>query len=962
MKRSALFCLALLPLFFHGCNSHEDYIYTCGNGVLDADEVCDGAYISSLANVMCTNGAAPDMNRVTCTSNCTLDTTWACFSTITTCGNGKLDGKEQCDGLNMPEVTANCANPDMSKLSCVNCQLHDSGVCTPENVQQPPTGNVQQPETWIPATCGNGQLDIGEWCDGNQIADAAKICPENMALKANPVFKCLNSCRMVDVRDACEYRAAAYCGDGIRSNDEQCDKTDFNTSLLAQLTCGSDENQYLDRVACTDTCEIDASDVCVPKVRYDVGVLISEVVPHLQVTQENMSIDGLAFELTNMSTENYDLSSCSLALIAETGIQKKYPLADLQVSSLEAYESVVICSYDKTEDIYAGACDAVISSDIMQEHLTHTAYVGVVCGDDNTIVDLFNYNSFIAAIQYGGVDFVRLCDAEPVTESQNALLGNAWFIDSTTSLAPSYGLGSHCDNLDSGVASCTFTVNRTTLENRGQTVELALEIKIPGQSDKTNKTDVSTGTQIQFITGSLNDGKVRKEIIHMTPVHPDTAWTHEDGIDRYIGTLRNWDTYEGFLEYETGTYVLDASISFDSGKTQVFCGPKGLVRNYEAYAASERNTLVVSYNDNGGICGDGIITASELCEGTTFRDEVMECENANEVVVSPEKVKCSNCTMVSTAQACAQKPTSCGNNITESPELCDGADIPATLKICPAGMVERLAPVWTCRDTCTGIVTAEACEQACGNGRLDTADGEICDASLYDHVAASADCHETATYDENRAACSATCMHETAACVPNTHLTIDEFIVQTHNNTPNAVAFALKYRGTSPLDVTHCTVSLIDANNKIIATPGYALGYFDFATMMQATETPVYLDPCKPFVICSEPAATQAEYKNVFNGACDAHLTLVDTSTSVTNPFIEYADKIAHIQLTCGGEFIDFFDYKGFISAMNNGFTHGKLKASDNRPWPNRMTTDLEKRMDLDKNFDLSSFASESCE
>lgn len=962
MKRSAQFCLVLLPLVLvaSGCNNHEDYVYTCGNGVLDADEVCDGTLISAHANMICPNGAVPDTNRVTCTSNCTLDMTWACFSAGGTCGNGKIEAGEQCDGLSMPEVTASCANPDMSKLSCVNCRLYDSGVCTPLSGDS--TVKPDTPDTWIPETCGNGKLDSGEWCDGHLIAENAKICPENMALKPNPVFKCLESCRLADVQEACEYRAAAYCGNGIRENNEQCDGEDFDASLADRVTCESDENRYPENISCTDTCEIDTTNVCVPKVRYDVGVLISEVVPHFLTTMDSMSLDGLAFELTNMSTESYDLSSCSMALIAETGIKKKYALSDYQISQLNAYESVVICSYDTTEDIYAGACDAVISSDIIQDNLSNIVYIGVVCGDNDQIVDLFNYNSFIAAVQYGGVDFIRQCDAEPVTESQNALLGDAWVIDSATVYAPSYGLGSHCENLDAGVASCTYTIHRTTLENRGQTVELALEVKIPGQSDKTDKTDVSSGTQIQFITGSLDDKTVKEEIIHLVPSYPDTEWTNSDGIDRYIGTLRNWDTYEGFLEYETGTYILDAAISFDSGKTRVFCGPKGIIRNYDAYVPEERNTLVVSYDDNGGTCGDGIITASELCEGNTFRDEVLECEKAGEVVVDPEKVQCHNCTMVSTANACAQKPTTCGNGTTESSEICDGSDVSDSLKICPAGMVELQTPEWLCHDTCMGIVTNKACEQACGNGRIDTVIGEICDGSLYDHSAAAATCKDSTTYDKTRAVCSGQCEHETASCVPNTHLTIDEFLIHTADNVPNAAAFALKYHGTSPLDVTHCTVSLIDANDKIVATPGYALAYFDFATMMQADETPVYLEPCKPFVICSEPAATESEYKNVFNGACDAHLTLADSAVSVTNPFIEYADKIAHIQLTCGGEYIDFMDYQGFVTAMKAGFTHGKLKADDNRPWPNRTSVKLENRMNLDKTFDLNIFAADTCE
>lgn len=906
MKRSTFLCIAILPFILAGCN--EKYEYTCGNGKLESDEICDGEQFASELHVLCLNGAVPDNTRLKCMTNCTLNTAEACRPV---CGNGIIEGDEQCDGTAFPQVAAPCDNPDMSKMQCVGCHIIDTGIC-------PNNGHV------TPGPVDPGPVDPG---------------PEDPG-----------------------------------PDDPGPDDPGPDT----------------------------------PKPPATTGVLISEVVPHFLISGESMSIDGLAVEITNMGADHMDMNACALALLDESGVKKRFELAGLGIASLSAGQTSVICS-QTGNDRFEGACDASISEDGILQNMSGMYYLGIVCANDK-VYDLFNLNSFIAAIQNYGVDFVRNCDAEPVTESQNALLGEGWAITADTSGAPKYGLGTHCTNIGSRVESCKYTISRTTLTDRSQKIDVEFEVKIPGITDKTNQTDSSSETTIQFLTGQLNDKTVKEQIIHLISAKPDTSWSNADGIDKYIGTFRNWDLYDGFIYSDAGTYVFDASVSFDHGQTRVFCGPKGIISNYNNYNAAERNTVTVSYDDEGGTCGDGIISASEVCDGMNFIEDALECENPGEIVYDTSKVKCY-CSMLSTLNACAKPSDSCGNRTVDAGEVCDSTNIPDSAKKCPANMVALDAPQWACDSSClkvdvsnacevacgnhkidkshsevcdgdiipedlkvcpkdyvpiaspqwlcdancSGILTDKACELACGNHKLDNK--EACDGDLFDHTAAAASC-QNATYDKSRATCDS-CKVEPAACVPNTDLVFDEFIVlKDEKGAPEGVAISINYYGDEPFDVGACNLSILNEKGSFAVPGAY---YFSFLDIAHATESSYMLAQCKPLVVCSEPMASESEYKNIFGDKCDAVLGGYDYDNNlVDNLFLNY-DAIDTLQISCGGNKIDYFDFAGFRDALSKGYTHGKLKSSDLRPWPGRMSVDIQARMDLDKTSNLDEFATPVC-
>lgn len=999
-KRLPLLLTAVLC--FAGCTEKAEY--TCGNGILEEDEICDGTLFSQNLNLVCSNGAQVNTSAVRCTDTCRLDMSSACSAV---CGNGIVEGDEQCDGSNMPVIKAACENPDMTKISCQNCRIVDSGICGSSEFKK-------QNPSWYPENCGNGQLDSGEICDGSIISHAAGTCPQNMILKGNPVFKCLDSCRGVDVSEACIFGSGAVCGNGVLEGDELCDGTEFNLDALNAIQCGIGEKLNVEKAVCSN-CQIESA--CVPTVRDDVGMIISEVVPHLYTSGQSMSFDGLAIELTNMSNDRIDTSACSIALISEGKIEKKYALSDLNASSFDARETKVLCSL-KDGDVFNKACHGVIADDALLSiaddafltNLSVKLLLGLVCGNDE-IVDLFNLNSFFKGVENYGVDYVRLCDAEPVTSTENAKLGDGWFIDSSTEDAPDYDLGNHCSVSGSQVNSCKYTVSRDTLDNRGQSIDLDLELNIPGITDKTSSTDVNKSLKIQFVAGEVKNGtKVSKSIIHQVGAHADMTWQNANGIDRYVGKLRNWDLYEGFLNMDVGTYTLDAAISFDNGNTYVYCGPKGIISDYGVYQAEKRNTLVVEYDDDGGTCGDGIISSSEVCDGTLAREEALECENEGEIVFDSSKIMCS-CSTMSTVPACSSIPPTCGSGTLDEKEVCDGSILPESAKVCPKGMTVKSDPDWRCASTCLsidvdgaceyscgngkldsgevcdgsmvpegakvcpkdyvpldsaewvcnakcdGVVTETSCELACGNGKLDS--GEVCDGALIDHASAEAKCKGDTTYDSTRATCLDKCTSDTAACVPGRNIVFDEFIVQRdEKGKAKGVAISINNYGTEAVELGACSLSLLNENGTFAVEGAY---YFSFLDIAGVEGNSYKLEPCKPLVVCSEPIASQSEYQDIWGEHCDSVLVGYDLNGRlIDNIFLNYPD-IDTLQISCGGEYIDYFDFEGFLQALKGGNSHGKLKASDLRPWPGRTTADMSKRMDVDKTYDIESFASPVC-
>lgn len=109
----------------------------CGNGTVNAPEQCDGA---SLNGQTC-EGLGFASGNLTCTDGCALDTSGCVPNPASTCGNGVKQGVEQCDGADLDGAT--CASLGYTlggALSCTSGCGYDTLGC--DSQASPATGQT----------------------------------------------------------------------------------------------------------------------------------------------------------------------------------------------------------------------------------------------------------------------------------------------------------------------------------------------------------------------------------------------------------------------------------------------------------------------------------------------------------------------------------------------------------------------------------------------------------------------------------------------------------------------------------------------------------------------------------------------------------------------------------------------------------------------------------------------------
>lgn len=124
-------------------NNQEPF---CGNGVVDATELCDG---SDLAGATC-EGLNLGTGDLACTDGCTFDVS-GCLHQAE-CGNGVREYPETCDGTDLGSTTCEDMGYVGGLLACgEDCELDISGC----------------------STCGNDIIDGEEQCDGPDLGGAS---------------------------------------------------------------------------------------------------------------------------------------------------------------------------------------------------------------------------------------------------------------------------------------------------------------------------------------------------------------------------------------------------------------------------------------------------------------------------------------------------------------------------------------------------------------------------------------------------------------------------------------------------------------------------------------------------------------------------------------------------------------------------------------------------------------------
>ncbi|MDY0004738.1 MAG: PPC domain-containing protein [Polyangia bacterium] len=127
-----------------------------------------------------------------------------------TCGNGKIEAGESCDGSNLGGASCQSLGYVQGSLGCTHECLYDVGSCE---------GLVD---------CGNGAVDTGEQCDGSELE--GQTC-ESLGLGAGTLLCDPFTCQF-DLT-GCEGRG--ICGDGIADGEEQCDGEDLRGATCPDI-------------------------------------------------------------------------------------------------------------------------------------------------------------------------------------------------------------------------------------------------------------------------------------------------------------------------------------------------------------------------------------------------------------------------------------------------------------------------------------------------------------------------------------------------------------------------------------------------------------------------------------------------------------------------------------------------------------------------------------------------------
>lgn len=204
----------------------QDTEAVCGNGVVETGEACDASELggADCASLNLGTGA------LECAADCTFDVS-GCSETAE-CGNGTAEYPEPCDGADLAGTTCeDLGYGGGGALACTSgCELDTSG-CE------------------AGGECGNGAVEPGEQCDGQDLDGAS--CT-SLGLGAGEL-----SCGSGCAYDISGCSTPPECGNGAIEFSEVCDG-----QALDGQTCES-QGYYGGTLGCATDCSAFDVDGCV---------------------------------------------------------------------------------------------------------------------------------------------------------------------------------------------------------------------------------------------------------------------------------------------------------------------------------------------------------------------------------------------------------------------------------------------------------------------------------------------------------------------------------------------------------------------------------------------------------------------------------------------------------------------------------------------------------------------------
>jgi len=201
-------------------------IYLCGDGIIEGNEECEP---EDLAGQTC-ESLGQGHGFLSCHPvTCRFD--YSRCSAAPICGDGVVEGDEQCELEDLAGQTCESLGQGKGVLSCI-----------------PETCRFDRSRCYFDPICGDGIVEGDEECEPGDLA--GQTC-ESLG-QGFGVLSCHpETCRFD--RTACNSASPVYCGDGIVDADEECDGTNMDGATCETL------GFYNGLLRCDTSCSFDVT-------------------------------------------------------------------------------------------------------------------------------------------------------------------------------------------------------------------------------------------------------------------------------------------------------------------------------------------------------------------------------------------------------------------------------------------------------------------------------------------------------------------------------------------------------------------------------------------------------------------------------------------------------------------------------------------------------------------------------
>lgn len=757
---------------------------TCGNGMVDNGEACDG---NAMGGATCETRGFVAGGVLNCRNDCSGFDDSGCVGVGSTCGNGALDQGEVCDGAALNNETCITQGFELGgTLACgLDCRRFDTRNCRSD------------------AQCGNGFREGREDCDGNDLGNASCFSlgfAQGSGLSCNPGSCTFNTSNCVEFED---------CGNNDREGTEVCDGSDLNGRTCetegfagGTLDCTLSCNAF-DTSECTapSTCNggsrdpgelCDGNDVgaetcltqgygggtlgCEPGcTRYDTSQCFGTPNCGNGSIDGNEACDGAAWGLTiGPSCSEFGLGNGTVSCSSTCGVD----FSSCQQTDFCAvngfYNDGAICdpcellggTADPDCATLCGAEDNVCSNTFSQWGQVYVCDAAGIedpdcgaCGNGSLNgAELCDGSDFRpgqnTCLDYGFVGGTLGCrdDCTPnLADCRPAVCGNG-IIEGNEVCDDNQFSGATCQSEGFGGGFLVCANECQTIETTSCTGDVNYE---NGSLDGIEYCDSTSGP---FRFGSNECRSIR--------MGAGTYTCNEDGVSFDGCQLWNGSNPVS-ADYCAALNLYNDGGNFCDPCPQLggtldpdcldHCGADGICADY--YSDLTKDWTCPSPDPDCGTCGNGVVEGQEQCDGNSLNpNQNPTCEGRG---FAGGTLGCrEDCTFNYTNCTAAV----CGNGFVEGSEVCDGGSVSCSSLGAASGTA-------TCKADCTGYDTSSCSGLgSCGNGRIETDTNgfayEFCDGATFHQFPgfAATELCSTWSHGTGNVTCNADCSLNFSAC------------------------------------------------------------------------------------------------------------------------------------------------------------------------------------------------------